>query len=444
MMNDTIVMDCHVLRIFRAREYYRQREGHAFLVAVILTAIISLTVAFALRFSLHERRLSHHSAAWAQALHVAEAGVEVGLNELYKELLDGNGFGAPWAIISNGIYGLLPTPLAPSNHPPSDSDYSVLVDTNTHTISTVGRVHLVSLDQLLVRKLEVVAKPDFGTPYAYAILTKSLITLQGNADIDSFDSTDPTKSTNGQFDPSKQQTNATVVSLSTNDPAIDAKTGNLYGDMLTGPDGTVSIGVSFTQHGSSIDNGIQTDIADVVVPFSTVFTDLPINGNTTIPVAAAPHDMSVPSITLNGAKVLTITGEGTLRLYVDGPITFTGSSKFLIVSNPSNAVLNVEIYANADVTLNSVVNASGQAANLTFYGTPNCSQIEFHGNDPFVATLYAPSASYIHNGTGEYIGALVANDVQYLGDADFHYDESLGTISLPFLAGLDIVRWTEL
>ena len=58
------------------------------------------------------------------------------------------------------------------------------------------------------------------------------------------------------------------------------------------------------------------------------------------------------------------------------------------------------------------------------------------------AVVYAPNATLSINGNGDVQGSFVANNVVMVGNAAFHYDESLANFggSSPF----GISKWTEL
>jgi choice-of-anchor A domain-containing protein len=274
------------------------------------------------------------------------------------------------------------------------------------------------------------------------MLAKNGVKLQGTMGVDSYDSTDPLKSTGGQYDPTKMQENGSVASMSTG-LAIDAISGDLWGDLITGAGGTVSIGGSFSHNSGSVEDTAPSDIPDVIVPFDTTFTDPAITGNRTF-IVSGDRDISVPEIKLVGSKKLTFTGSGTVRIYVEGETSFSGSSEVVIDPDPTGSVLNVEFYCNDDVFLNNVVNAPGLAKNFTVYGTPNCDIVEYHGSDDFIGTIYAPQAEYTHNGLGEFNGALVAGEINYLGNASFHYDESLAGVKREQVYRFRIASWLEL
>jgi len=57
------------------------------------------------------------------------------------------------------------------------------------------------------------------------------------------------------------------------------------------------------------------------------------------------------------------------------------------------------------------------------------------------AIVYAPFGSVKINGNGDVCGSVVANDITVVGNAAFHYDESLGNFGgNPYR----VTAWTEL
>ncbi|MCS6244059.1 MAG: hypothetical protein H2172_09415 [Opitutus sp.] len=58
------------------------------------------------------------------------------------------------------------------------------------------------------------------------------------------------------------------------------------------------------------------------------------------------------------------------------------------------------------------------------------------------AIVYAPTAAVDINGNGDVLGSVVAKNITLVGNAAFHYDESLGDFggSSPY----GISKWSEL
>ena len=402
--------------------------------------MVALVIAAtAIKLTSNELRLSKDSSVESQTLHTAEAGIEVGMQAFRQEALHYNGW-TNWT----GI-GAVKT-LALTALPGADAGYTVQCDTNNMTITSTGQKLSAVFNENAVRTVQVVIEPVWYQMFQNAIAGKGKIDLRGSTGIDSFNSDDPTQSTGGQYDPAKSDDEAVVGTISTvDDPAIDATgNANLDGDLAVAEGQTIEIGVSFTLSGTADDN-FDTDIPDVIVPIPTAITHPKVSTSSTILVAGGGNtDMSVPSIALLGGKILTLQGEGTIRIYVEGPINFGGASQLNIIADPAGADLNVEIYANDSVTLNNVANQPGYAKNFAIYGTENCESVHFTGGDDLIGTVYAPYANVVLSGGGDWSGAIVGDTVVCEGNAQFHWDESLSTNEAPAIIGYEVISWIEL
>src|SRR5205823_688513 len=83
------------------------------------------------------------------------------------------------------------------------------------------------------------ATPLFG----FAIAASSTIDLGGNGTrVDSFDSSDPNRSTDGQYDSTKATANGNVVTSLRIPNSMNVGNADIYGKVSTGPHGTVTIG----------------------------------------------------------------------------------------------------------------------------------------------------------------------------------------------------------
>ena len=414
------------------------KEGSALIISFLLAMVALVIAATAIKLTSNELRLSKDSSVESQTLHTAEAGIEVGMQAFRQQALHYNGW-TNWTGTGN-VKTLALTAL-----PGADAGYTVRCDTNNMTITAVGQKLSAVFNENAVRTVEVIIEPVWHQIFENAMTGKGVIDLRGTTGIDSFNSTDPTLSTTGQYDAAKSHDEAVVGSLSWDDPAIDA-TGNAYidGDLSVTEGQNIAIGGSFTINGTADDN-FDTDVPDVIVPIPTIVTHPRINNTDTILVAGGgTMDMSVPSIALNGAKILTFQGEGTIRIYVEGSTTFGGASQLNIIADPVGADLNVEIYANGAVTLNNVANQPGYAKYLGIFGTENCDNIHFTGADDFIGTIYAPYAHVILSGSGDFMGAIVGDTIAAQGNAGFHWDASLSTNEAPVIIGYEVISWIEL
>ena len=129
-------------------------------------------------------------------------------------------------------------------------------------------------------------------------------------------------------------------------------------------------------------------------------------------------------------------------------INITGGSSGLTVESGAN----LEIYAPGDLTIagNGLLNGGNTAAtanqpiNVQIWGTKTSGiqEISIKGNGVLSAVVYAPQGSVDIVGNGDVLGSFVANDITLVGNAAFHYDESLANFGTgnPFRVSI----WREL
>ena len=116
---------------------------------------------------------------------------------------------------------------------------------------------------------------------------------------------------------------------------------------------------------------------------------------------------------------------------------------------------NEDVYASGDTDIsgNGVANGSvsgsvtnstaQQPINFQLYGTSTTGQeINLKGNGTFSGIVYAPEGSIFVNGNGDFSGSVIGEDITFVGNAAFHYDESLADFDGGDRYG--ITRWTEL
>jgi hypothetical protein len=205
--------------------------------------------------------------------------------------------------------------------------------------------------------------------------------------------------------------------------------GAIWGNVSTNG-GTVTPGSNI--HGT-IDNNVPFTVAPYVMP-STLPLPSPslatVTGNVTVTPSAAgssgsPNVYVVSSFSGN----LTINQVGTAETYVAIHATndITGS----IDVKPH---VHVKIYFDGNIRMKAqdIVNESGLAGNLQFYGIsptdPTATQsiyIMSPGN--FSATFYAPSADFKIDGNPDVTGAIVCKTFYENGNASWHYDRALAT-----------------
>jgi hypothetical protein len=420
-------------------QHFRRAEGSAIAIAAVSAAILSMLIAGVLSYIGNEYSLNFRSHCWNQALHLAEAAVEIGFAEFnYQYKQGGSGFqsGRGWTSLGGGSYSKSVTNFTDTagNAVGSLAVTVSGVGTANPQILGVGTTTTVPFGPSVSRAVKVVLAGSSKFPVG--ILSKSQINLNGNnAYSDSYDSTDPTKSTGGRYDASKKQPNGDIASNSSLVDSIGIGNTDIYGIVSTGPGGTVSMGpngsvgptfvsgdradtVAEGEANGWIRHDFAVDVPDVTAPSgSGSWTSIgTINNNTVI----NGGDWRVSDISLSGTKTLTI--QGTVRLYVTGSTSISGNATIILSPGAS-----LEVYAAGSVSIsgNGVQNNPGLPGNNQWNALPSCTSVSISGNGSWIGTMYAPQAALSISGNGNLYGAVVANTITLGGNANFHYDESL-------------------
>ncbi len=318
-----------------------------------------------------------------------------------------------------------------------------------------------------------------GQPFG-GLLTVSNINFHGAPlVIDSFDSSDPTKSAwqtnwvyNGQnygtYTNTLRSDDATV---GTDSGYLNVSNSDIYGYVDTAPGGTVntlkygSVGeLAWVNVGNS---GIQPGhlLDDMNLVFSDVV--LPTPANTYYPTPTWLSPGYFPTGTNIGGTIYyyvitNIIGEpGTPTNKIFWRLDFNAMppNKASVFINASNAVLyltngismkngdnltlntngNVDIYLGGtfDVANGLVNNLTQYAPAFRIYGLPGCTSILFGLNPVLTIWLYAPEASVLFSpgGAADYnvVGALTCHDLTDNGHFNFHFDEALGAHVAPWI-----------
>jgi hypothetical protein len=180
-----------------------------------------------------------------------------------------------------------------------------------------------------------------------AILARKSVKLSGDMLIDSFNSFDPTHSTNGRYDATKREDGADIASVSDTVTVI-TDTGNtvVYGHFATGPSGSVTISgnasvgsIAWVDGGNrGIEPGwystnFQAAIPDVALPsvsFSTLKqTSGTVNGTNYNYVLTSGNYKSASSFSLNGSMCIN----GNVVLYFQSGFQITGQGFIYIAPN---------------------------------------------------------------------------------------------------------------
>jgi hypothetical protein len=475
------------------RNPHSHEGGSILLWTILVIAVLSLFATEVLRVVSGRFQLGLQAAAWQEALVASESGVDLAVLELRKSLYPApnhaweNWNNAPGSgIVSHGLTtipnaGLAGTPMtievnvdAPAQlvDPSNGWQYYRVRTLGTLPLTGPPRIgfkkednHLRKLtlrvqrfiDNLFAsetnsphasRRLEAVVKPvsSFGN----AIFSIGTVNLNNqNIVVDSYDSRDPAKSTNGLYDAAKAQQNGDIA---TDGNLIQAGNAHIYGDVATNS-GTVT--------GVNNVTGVQrTDFYQDPIPigeplwYSVNPTPSIVTGTNTLTASstagssASRYDLS--AISISGSQTLTLAGNADgspsyIELYVSGDISVSGTSQ--IVLGPG---VKAKIYfkGNVDIAGKGVMNPANQPSDLLLYGVQSTSALPRHvnlgGNGQITAAVYAPDYDVTVNGggsSGHVFGSIVGKTVAMTGVTNLHYDEALASSGI--VNNYQIVSWIE-
>lgn len=447
-------------------------RGNTLVLTLVITTLVGFTLVAYLSLVKTQSFSTARSQAWNSAIPVIEAGVEDALTHLNvngtNNLLaccgwsqSGNlywttrvlGEGRYVVVISNWVAGMgnLTQPVIESrafmnvpNFVAAQPDWM---------LAQVSGGNLVQ--NHLARAVRVRAKPR--GMFMKGMVSKGDMVFNGNALVDSFDSEDSSKSTNGKYDPAKREDHGDVASNGQiiNSVAAGANT-KIYGKVSTGPGGTAGFttGSSAGSEGwvdggnAGIESGCFSD--DMNVEFPPV--PVPFTGGYFAPASGDylgtnyfylldGRRFRTYDISLSSTKTMMVVGNA--ELYVPGNFSMSGQSRVIIAPGAS---LKLYIGGTAAFTGQGFFNETGNAINLFVFGMPSCSLVKFTGNSEFTGVIYAPSAELKLGGGGademDFKGATITGSVNMIGKYQFHYDESLGRKGP--VKGYYVTSWDEM
>jgi hypothetical protein len=307
--------------------------------------------------------------------------------------------------------------------------------------------HAISSPQVS-RRIEAIVRPL--SSFNQAIMSVGTVDLTNqNIVVDSYDSTDPTKSTNGLYDLAKRQQNGDIA---TDGNLIDAGNAQIYGDVATNS-GTVVGAANIT--GTERDDFYQEPIP-IGAPTWTAYNSSVTNVSSTTTLTASSTSGSsasryqLSSVSLSGTKTLTLAGnpDGSqtyIEIYVTGDISFAGNSQLIV---QPGVTAKIYFAGNVDIGGNGILNSNNQPGDLELFGIQPTNNDSYHvslgGNGQIIASVYAPNHDVTINGggtNGHVFGSVVGKTVTMTGVTNLHYDEHLGTIGL--INNYQIASWFE-
>jgi len=430
-----------------------RNEGNVLLVVLCVALVMGVSLAAVFQYTSSQVNAVARSQSWNEAMVLADAGLEDGMQLLNKYADTGlqpllwsvTADSDSWKYIGANTFAVQRT--LGSNF------YSVYI-TNTGSQpwirSTGGRVFHGSTSDVRVSRT-ILVQATTSSLYQGALLAKNGITFGGTVRIDSFNSQNPLYSSNGMYNPLYAKDGGNVATVASNVQNIVVVGGSVdvYGKIYTGPETTVN----FNGGGSAgsmtwVDGGnpgyqdgwwdtdLNVDIPDapawpgggVPIPAMGTYLFMGTNyANSRLLTSGSYYTLG--ALSLNSSDKILVTGN--VKLYFTSDFKLGASSEIIIAPNSS---LTVWAGGSLDLGGYGVANQTGNATNLTFYGLNTCTSIKLSGGSSFVGTIYAPYATYEQTGGGSadktlhMIGSVVANTIKLSGHTEVHYDESLEKI----------------
>lgn len=412
----------------------------------MVVVLIGVTLASYLKLVANQNLSIQRSQNWNGAIPVAEAGIEEAMAHLNKNGTNRTADG--WVVEGTNVV---------KERTIGQNKYKVAIskDLEPPVIICNGQVVIPNNANTMARGVKVGTTND--ALFAKGMVAKGKIELSGNRiKTDSFDSSDPSYSTNGRYDAAKSKDNGDVATNLSVEDSLDVWNADIYGHASTGPGGSVKIGpngsVGNNAWHAAGKKGLQpgwfkddmnVQFPDVPLPFSGGGFS-PNNGTVggiTYKYILGNGNYELSSLSLSGQDKVLVTGDAVLL--VNGDVSMSGNS---FIQLRTNATLQLYVKgASASIAGNGVINDSGKASSFGYWGLNSNKSLKLSGNAAFTGTIYAPYAAFTMGGGGnntyDFVGASMTDTVNMNGHFNFHYDEALGKYGPR--RGYTIVSWTE-
>ncbi len=467
-----------------------RRRGSLLIVAMILCAVIGISLVSYMQLGRSSLTVSNRALYNNAAINLAENGLEEAMYAINQLVADASYSWPSWT--NNGTTSDSATWRSWTGYAfdqNSTGMVRVYVDNYKGVVAPkiVARATITlggATSAPIEKWIEVTTRKT--SKFANGLVARNSVTFEGSqANVDSWNS-DPDNNPGTApvvYDSTTRRDNGSVGSISVGVDAVLVKQADIWGWVSTGgtdPTTTVGTNGSILGSGSTYDpttwtsssvdpNRVSTDFSasfDAVTAPTKTYTDLggAINNNTTLPrggdvadadgyyyYTATKIDLVNDYLHVTGGKVvikltaaagatavdvgggsgeITVTGGGSLALYTDGDINIRGQG----LTNGTDT--------NHNGTLSDA--EAAQPINFQIWGTrtSGTQDIKIAGNGVLSGLIYAPQGSVTINGNGSVAGSVVANNIRMTGNANFHYDESLGNFGggNPFR----VSKWKEL
>jgi hypothetical protein len=429
------------------------RRGSILIIAMLVAALIALVLGSYLNLNLSTERFASRTFYGNASFNLAEAGAEEAVwsfNRLTNGASDGwtawsNNGNDAWQKFDGFSFGGGAT-----------GSVKVYVENFNPPVGSVSPkvIALASVapgtDPPVTKMIELTLSRR--SHFASGLVAQDSITFNGNnASVDSWNS--GSASSPVPYSAAVRNDHGSVASASVQNTAMLVNQADIWGYAATGG-AAPQVGVNGSIRGATTPVGVQIDPNRVSTDFSAHLDSVtaptggtpitPIAGTATLGTLGTATSWQCDSISLNGNQVLTILGQVTLVL--------TAGSGMQALDIEGNATINIPtgssltLYTEGDIKIagNGLGNGNIQPITCQFWGTNGTAagqKIELAGNGALVGVVYAPNAIVKLNGNGDMMGSVIAYDIIIVGNAAFHYDESLASYGD---GSYGVTQWREI
>ncbi|MBL9211806.1 MAG: hypothetical protein JNL92_15150 [Opitutaceae bacterium] len=456
----------------------RQRQrGSLLIVAMILAAVIGISLASYIQLGRSSLNISNRALYNNAAMNLAENGLEEAMYSINQYVTDSTYNWAGWSNSGGAdAWRTLPATGTYTFEQGATGTVRVYIygykgvapRVVARATVTLGGGNSAPIEKWVEIQLRKTSK------FANGLVAKQQIRFNGNnASVNSWNSDPDNNAATAAipYSAGAAHDNGSVGSISVSVDAVLVQNADIWGYASTGgampsigPNGLV--GPFGTLAGTMDLSRVATDFAADFDPVLTPATsgyalgsitgslNLPRSGDT--PAADGKYYYTASEVSFNN-QALNIQ-----KLAVGDPspkvvLKLTNTMTSISIGGGSGSLnvqtgANLEIYAPGDISItgNGIMNGGTTAAtanqpiSLQIWGTKlsGVQDISIKGNGVLSAVVYAPQGSVDINGNGDVCGSVVANDITLVGNAAFHFDESLANFGTgnPFRVSV----WREL
>lgn len=442
-----------------SRTAWRARRGAVLVVAMLVASILGISLVSYLRLNLGSLTLANRSFYTAAAMNLAETGVEEAL-WCFNQQTAGAAPAVAWTgwDRSNGVSArrAFTDLLLSANATSKVAVYTDQFDPASGSqpkIVARAEVRLPDRTGTIQKWVEVALRRR--SRYAMGLVAKNQITFRGNlATVDSWNSLykdDGTaRAAFTDYSAAVKHDKGSVGSASVAVASVAVNNADIWGYVSVGSSSASGVSVGSNGTIAAFGNPQGTvDSSRIATDFTTNFDVVSDPGTGTVITGTFPSTIGTAGTTTvyryagTITKSFTVQGNVTLILTAGAGdvVRMTGGDTMSVAVNSS-----INLYASGDLrfTGNGITNLTNNATAVQIFGIKPTTgqQIEIGGGAFFKGLVYAPNADIKLNGNPDVMGSLVGNTIDVVGNAQFHYDESLANFGGDNPWG--VVRWREL